>query len=387
MTSSLTILQLVPALETGGAERTAVDIARALCEAGHRAIVASAGGRLTEELAATGAEHVDMPLASKNPLTILGNARRLSRLIGENGVDIVHARSRVPAWSALLACRRTGTPFVTTYHGIYSEKGRLKRFYNSVMARSDIVIANSNYTADLIAARYGTDREKIRVIYRGTDLSRFRRDRIEPERIDALRRQWDIAEGDRVVVNIARLTSWKGQQVLIDAVCRPPLGDRTDVKLILAGDDQGRSGYRQELQARIERHRAGERIHLPGHCEDVAAAMALADVSVVASTLPEAFGRAAVESQALGVPTVVTALGAVPETVLAPPRVAPEERTGWHIPPNDADALATAIDHALSLTGGERQALAERAIAHSAGFSLDAMTEQTLALYRALAGK
>jgi glycosyltransferase involved in cell wall biosynthesis len=384
MTSSLTILQLLPSLETGGAERTAIDIAQALCDAGHRAIVASAGGRLTEELLATGAQHVEMPLDSKNPLTIFGNAKRLARLIRQERVDLVHARSRAPAWSALLAHRRTGVPWVTTYHGIYSETGATKRLYNSVMARSDRVIANSRYTADLIAERYGTDADRITVIYRGTDLDRFRRDRIGQERLEALRRQWNVRAENRIVLNMARLTSWKGQEVLIEAICSEPLKANGDALFILAGDDQGRSGYRQHLQEMIDQRQAGERIRLVGHCEDVAAAFALADISVVASTSPEAFGRAAVESQALGVPVVVTALGAVPETVLAPPQVEPEKRTGWHVPPDDPGALASAIGHALSLPEAERQAMASRAMAQAARFSLPAMTGQTLALYRSI---
>ena len=387
MTSSLTILQLLPSLETGGAERTAIAISRALCDAGHRSIVASGGGRLVGELLATGGEHVDMPLDSKNPLTMVANAGRLARLIRARNIDLIHARSRAPAWSALLASRRTGVPFVTTYHGIYAEKSRLKRLYNSVMARSDRVIANSNYTADLIAARYGTERARIEVIYRGTDLDAFQRERIDSRRTDALRQQWSIGETERVVLNVARLTSWKGQQVLIEAVCRPPLSERGDAVFILAGDDQGRSAYRRQLQALIDERKAGGRIRIVGHCADVAAAFALADISVVASTSPEAFGRAAVESQALGVPVVVTALGAVPETVLAPSQVGEDQRTGWHVPAGDADALGSAIDRALSLGAAEKQAMAARARAQAARFSLTAMADQTLAIYRQLAGK
>ncbi len=387
MTSSrLTILQLVPSLETGGAERTAVDISRALQQAGHCALVASSGGRLAEELLATGAEHVQMPLDSKNPWTMLKNAGRIAQLVRDRKVDIIHARSRAPAWSALLASRRTGVPWITTYHGIYSEKGRLKRLYNSVMARSDLIIANSNYTADLIVSRYGTDKSRIRVIYRGTDLDGFQRQAIGDQRIEALRSQWKIGGADRIVLNVARLTSWKGQQVLIEAACRPAVADHGNVVVILAGDDQGRSAYRRQLQTLIDERRATDRIRMVGHCDDVAAAFALADVSVVASTSPEAFGRAAVEAQALGVPIVVTALGAVPETVLAPPEVEPGQRTGWHVPPGDSGALAEAIDQALRLEETEKREMAARAKAHAGRFSLSAMAEQTLALYIALAG-
>ena len=153
---ALTVLQVIPSLETGGAERAVIEIAAALTRRGDRALVASKGGRLEGELKAAGGELMRLPTATKNPLAILANARRLVRLIRAEKVDIVHARSRAPAWSALLACRRTGVPFVTTFHGIYGEKKRAKRLYNSVMARGDAIIANSHYTARLIRERYGT---------------------------------------------------------------------------------------------------------------------------------------------------------------------------------------------------------------------------------------
>ena len=293
----MTVLQLVPALETGGAERTTVDVSKALVDAGHRSIVASAGGRMVAELTEAGGQHVKMPLSARNPVTIFANAARITALVRRFNVDVIHARSRAPAWSALLASRRTGTPWMTTYHGIYSENGRLKRLYNSVMARSDAIIANSNYTAELITERYGTDPAQISVIYRGIDLDRYRPDAITEERKEALRRQWNIGSDERIVLNIARLTSWKGQEVLIDAACREPLSGRQNIVFILAGDDQGRSRYRLQLQEQIDDLGASSRIRLVGHCSDVPAALALADVSVVASTLPEAFGRAAAQER------------------------------------------------------------------------------------------
>lgn len=387
MTSrQMTVLQIVPALETGGAERTAVDVSKALVESGHNSIIASAGGRMAAEITETGGEHVQIPLTARDPVTILINARRIAALARDHRVDIIHARSRAPAWSALLASRITGIPWVTTYHGIYSESGQLKRLYNSVMARSDAIVANSNYTADLIVERYGTDRKRISVIYRGTDLSRFRPDSISTKRKTALREKWSIGVRQRVVLNVARLTGWKGQEVLIEAACRGQLAERENLVFILAGDDQGRGQYRSQLETLAERLGAGSRIRLVGHCDDVPAALAIADVSVVASTLPEAFGRAAVESQALGVPVVVTRLGAAPETVLAPPEVAEGARTGWHVPAGDADALGKAIDRALSLTPAEIESLAVRARAQAEKFSLISMTDRTLALYRSLAG-
>ncbi|MEM7778652.1 MAG: glycosyltransferase, partial [Pseudomonadota bacterium] len=170
---SPTILQIVPELDTGGAELSAIEVADAIVRAGGRALVASAGGRMVQQLLDVGGVAIDLPLASKNPVSLALNANRLVALVKRDGVDLIHARSRAPAWSGLRAARRAGLPFVTTYHGAYGEKTAAKRMYNSVMARGNIVIANSQYTADLIQQRYSTDAHKIRVINRGVDLAAF----------------------------------------------------------------------------------------------------------------------------------------------------------------------------------------------------------------------
>ncbi|MCW2309642.1 glycosyltransferase family 4 protein [Rhodobium gokarnense] len=388
-----TVLQIVPELETGGAERTAVDVAAELVRQGWRAIVVSAGGRLVPELEAAGAEHITFPAATKNPALMLVNAFRLAGIVRREKVDILHARSRAPAWSALLAARLTGTPFVTTYHGAYNQKSALKGFYNSVMARGDVVIANSGYTARLIAARHmvadngvAADGSRVVVIHRGTDLADYAEGAMTPGRLADLRTAWGL-EGDApVILHLARLTAWKGQTVLIDALARLAAEGR-DVVGILAGDAQGRTDYVADLTRRIAAHGLEGRIRLVGHCADPAAAMHLATVVAVPSTEPEAFGRAAVEAQAAGRPVVVSDLGAVPETVLAPPEVAAGARTGWRVPACDAAALAEGLREALDLTPEARAALAARAAAHvQTHFSLGAMTGATLRQYERLLG-
>ncbi len=382
----LTALQLVPSLETGGAERATIDIASALVARGDRALVASEGGRLEAELARAGATLIKAPLAAKNPWRVVSNGFLLARLIRDEHVDIVHARSRAPAWSALIACRLTGTPFLTTFHGIYTETNTAKRFYNSVMARGDLVIANSRYTAGLIRERYRAPPERIVVIARGIDLERFNRDAIPDARIAALRSAWGLGAG-RVVLNIARLTAWKGQRVLIEALATPPLAGRTDLCLVLVGDDQGRADYRRGLEALVETRGLGGRVKIVGHVDDVPAALALADLAVVASTEPEAFGRTVVEAAAMGTPVVATALGATGETVLAPPAFAAAGRTGWLIPPNDPKALGEAIAAALALLPEERAALAIRARGHAGNFTTQAMQAATLAVYNRLVSR
>jgi glycosyltransferase involved in cell wall biosynthesis len=376
------VLQVVPELETGGAERTTVDIAAALSGRGDRALVASRGGRMEPGLKTAGGVLVRLDVAAKHPVALATNVLALMRLIRRERIDLVHARSRAPAWSSLLACRRTGTPFVTTYHGIYNETGAAKRFYNSVMARGDMVIANSQYTADLIRQRYGTPAGRIRVIPRGVDLALFSPAAVHEAQQASLRAAWRLSGDETVVLNVARLTGWKGQRVLIEAV--PLLAEHRNFVLVLAGDDQGRSGYRNELESRIAALGLGELVRIVGHCDDVPAALSLASVAVVASTEPEAFGRFALEAQAMGIPVVATALGAAPETVLAPPRVNVSERTGWLVPPNEPAQMAGAIGEALALSLLEKEALAARARQVAAEFSTAAMQAATLAVYDGL---
>jgi glycosyltransferase involved in cell wall biosynthesis len=321
-----------------------------------------------------------MPVSWKNPVAVLANARRIAALIESERVDLVHARSRAPAWSALLACRRAGVPFVTTYHGVYGETNALKRLYNSVMVRGAAVIANSRYTADLIRTRYRTAPEKIAIIPRGTDLDRFDLKNVDPARRNALRQHWGIGRDKRIVLNLARLTGWKGQRVLIEAAEQIARAE-PDAVVILAGDAQGRDDYKADLERLIAVRGLQDRVRIVGHIDDTPAALALAAVAVIASTEPEAFGRTAVEAAAMGIPVVATALGATGETVLAPPAVPEAERTGWLVPPGNGSALAEAIGEALALSPSERNELAARARRHSETFATAAMQQATLALY------
>lgn len=383
-----TILQIIPRLDTGGAERSAVEIAQAVVRAGGRALVlAEPGGRLASDAAVAGAEVLPFPAAAKNPLRMLANARAMVRLIAEERVDLVHARSRAPAWSALLAARRAGVPFVTTYHGAYGETNALKRLYNSVMARGDVVIANSRFTADLIAQRYGTPRERLEVIHRGIDGHRFDPAQIAPERVAALRARWGVDPAARVILQAARLTAWKGQGVLIEAAARLKAAGLDRWIVVLAGDAQGRDAYLQSLQAQVAEAGLNGQIRLAGHVEDVAAAYLAAHVTVVASTEPEAFGRTAIEAAAMGCPVIATALGAPPETVLAEPTVGRDAATGWLVPAADAEALAERLAATLALEPAERAAMGRRARTHAVGhFTVAAMQQRTLSVYDRLLG-
>jgi glycosyltransferase involved in cell wall biosynthesis len=377
-----TVLQIIPRLDAGGAERTTIDVAAALVAAGARALVASEGGRLTSELQAVGGLLAPFQAAAKNPFVMALNVRRLARLIADERVDIVHARSRAPAWVALAAKRFAPRPFVTTFHGAYSGRSSLKLSYNSVMARGDAVIANSQYTADMIARLYPFARERTAIIHRGSDFAKFAPAAVDAARVARLRRAWGVEPQERLVLLAARLTAWKGQKVLIEAARRLKGTGLAGVRYMLAGDAQGRGGYVKELDGLIEKAGLKGVVSRVGHCDDMPAAFLAASVVVAPSTEPEAFGRIAVEAQAMGAPVIVSDLGAAPETILAPPQALGEERTGWRVPPGDAQALADALGHALSLGASAREALARRARAHVVrNFSLEHMTRATLNVY------
>ncbi len=371
----VTVLQVLPALSSGGVERTTVDVAAALGRAGARALVASAGGPMVRELDRTGAEHVVLPLDSKSPWRIWRNRKVLADLIQAHGVDIVHARSRAPAWSALLAARDTGRPFVTTYHGTYNAQNRFKRWYNSVMARGDRVIANSAFIAEHVRERYGVGDDRLVVIPRGVDLVHFDPAAVGPPRLAALSQTWRLPDGVPVVLLPGRITRWKGHALLIEALAR--LG-RRDLVCLFVGDDQARPRFRRELEVMIAQTGLAGQVRFVGTCRDMPAAYMLADVVVSASTDPEAFGRVAAEASAMGRPVVAADHGGARETVV-------DQRTGWLFQPRNADALAAAIDAALTLGTAERHALGLRARAHiDANFTIDRMCAATLGVYAEL---
>jgi len=383
--AGLTILQILPELSTGGAEQTTIYIAAALAEAGARALVASESGRLVSELQAKGGIWVPFPAKTKNPLSMALHVRRLAKLLVSERVTLVHARSRAPAWVAHGATRLAKTPFVTTFHGSYSANGVLKQRYNSVMAQGDLVIANSGYTADLIAKLYPAAVPKTRIIYRGIDLRAFSPAAIDPMRVQAVRREWGVAPDERIVLLAARLSPWKGHKLLIAAAQRLMEKGLTGTTFIFAGDPQGRNSYVRDIDQEIAKAQLQGVIRRVGHWSDMPAAHLASAVVVVPSTEPEAFGRVAIEAQAIGTPVVVTDLGAAPETVLTPPEVEPRVRTGWRVAPNDAGALADAIEEALNYGASARDMLAFRSRSFvQMYFSVDRMCSETLASYVAL---
>jgi glycosyltransferase involved in cell wall biosynthesis len=380
--ANFTLLQVTPELETGGAEQTTIDVAHAVVAQGGKALVATRGGRMAARLEADGGRLAQMPAQSKNPLVMLGNAARLIDLIRREKVSLVHARSRAPAFSALWAAHATKVPFVATYHGVYNAKSGLKRWYNAVMTKGALVIANSEYTREHVIREHGVSADKVVAIPRGVDLSRFEPGIVSADRIEALRKAWGVAPDERrlKVLLAGRLTRWKGQGLLVQAMALLKARGQDKVLLLLAGDDQGRKGYRAELEAAIAQAGLEDAVKLVGHCDDMPAAYMLADLAIAPSLEPEAFGRTAVEPQVMSRPVIAADHGATRETVV------PGE-TGWLVAPGDAEAWAAALLEAADIGASVRQSMGQAARLRARRlYSVDAMCEATLKVYARVLG-
>jgi glycosyltransferase involved in cell wall biosynthesis len=318
-----------------------------------------------------------MPVHTKNPITMLGNAARLVDLIRQEKVSIVHARSRAPAFAALWAAQVTRTPFVATYHGIYKAQNSLKRWYNAVMTRGDLVIANSDYTRDHILAEHTVDPAKVVSIPRGVDLDRFNPGWVTPDRVAALRAAWDAPADPSLITFLlgGRLTRIKGHLTIIAAAAKLKAAGRTDFRILFAGDDQGRTEYSAELAKAIADARLNEQVKIVGHCDDMPAAYLLADVALLPTTTPESFGRTAVEPQAMGRPVIASSHGGTVETVV-------DGVTGWLAPPGDADAWAAAMSRAIDIGPGRRAEMGQTGMNRSRQlYRVDAMCQATLDAY------
>ena len=371
-----TVLQVLPSLAGGGGvERGTLDVSRALVAAGWRSLIVTGDEAERERAAAAGAHHMALPVARRNPAQAPGAIRHLSHLIAEEGVDLVHARSRWPAWLAYYAARRTARPFVTTVHGAHSTGWPGKRRYNAIMTRGARVIAISAFIARHIAETYAVEPDRIRIVPRGVDLSVFDPASVDPERISAFREAWRVPDGKPIVMLPGRVTALKGHFALLDALARI---DESVCCLFVGTVDTRREDYRARVERRIAALGTIHTVRLTGPCPDMPAAYMLADVVVSPSLRPEGFGRVPAEAQAMGRRVIASAHGGACETVL-------DGETGWLVPPGDAAALADALREALGASADRYERMAAAGQAHvRRNFTLEGMCSATLDVYREL---
>lgn len=370
-----TVMQIIPSLGAGGAEQGCIDVAAELVKSGAKSIVVCNGGHRLPEIKRGGSIHIQLPVDSKNPFVMWRNIAKLRKLIREHDVDIVHARSRAPAWSAWKSVEGTKAKFMTTCHAPFNISGSAKKFYNSSIARGERVIAISNYVREYLLKNYEIEDRNIRVIHRGVAVEKFHPGAVAPTHLIKLTKEWRLPDGCTIVMLPGRLTRWKGHLVLIDAMAEL---NRDDVFCVMIGDDQGRTEYREEVESAIKAKGLEGRVRIIGHCSDMPAAYMLTNVVVSASTDPEGFGRIPIEAQAMGRMIVATDHGGAQETII--PGV-----TGWLVPPSDSSALAKAIGEALDMDPEARAIMAAHAMVHIAdNFTRGKMVDETMNVYAEL---
>lgn len=372
-------MQVIPALRSGGVEIEALEVGNAILNAGGRSLIASNVGEMTNDPRAQNIELISLPLDTKNPFRISKNIKHLKQLILKEKVDLVHVRSRAPAWSAYKATRALGIPFVTTYHAAYKSNSFLKTFYNSVMARGDRVIAISQFILDHLIKTYSEytwfDASKLRLIQRGIDLNYFDPTSISEERVQHLRVSWDLPSDTRVLLMPGRISKTKGQDLLIEALS---LMKHTDVTIVLVGSDKGHESYKDNLLKFASSLNLGRRVKWFSHYSDMAIAYQIADLIVCPSLVPEGFGRLMAEAQAMRKPIVASDHGAAQEVIQ-------NGITGWLTPPGNARALAEALDNALELSPSCIQKIGKNGrIYVEQHFSRDLMFSKTLNVYEEL---
>ena len=374
------IVQILPALNRGGVERGTVEVADAIVKNGWKSIVISNGGLLTSQLKRVGATVYEVPVHRKNPF-LWGSARRqVKRILQQEGADIVHVRSRAPAWIALPAANSLGIATVSTVHSKFAPANIFKKIYNGKMLKADRVIAISHFVENEIFTHYGKSgvAEKLSVIHRGVDLGMFDPKAVNQRRIIAEVDRLGLPDDKSIIMLPARATSWKGHEILIQALAQLP--DK-DAILMLLGIEDGPPAYAEKLRTMAVRYGLGGRVRIGAGSRDMPAALMLADVVAMPSIKPEPFGRVAIEALAMGRPVVAFRHGGAVESI-------DEGRTGWLAAPLSVGSLADALQTALSLTPRKRRALAKDARQQMTDqFSKDMMCERTLAVYKSLLKK
>tara|TARA_B100000941_G_scaffold261353_1_gene213440 strand:- start:1718 stop:2875 length:1158 start_codon:yes stop_codon:yes gene_type:complete len=382
MITKINVLQVIPKLGYGGAETGCYDIAHYLAEQECGSYIATSGGDLLKFVKKNKVGVFKIPVHSKNPILILLNVLFLSFFIITKKINIVHARSRAPAWSSYLACLITNRIFVTTFHGTYNFNNKFKKFYNSVMLRARLTIAGSNFIFSHINDNYSeylNKKKKLRVIFRGINVDYYSQKNISILKQEKLKMEWGIEQNKFTILMPGRLTSWKGQEKFIESL-NILIEDfkETNFQAILLGSDQGRKVYSKKLHSLVERYSLTKKIKFINHCKEMPLAYSLADVVVSASIEPEAFGRVAVESQSMGKPIIASNIGGSKETVL-------NKKSGFLYKHDDPRELAKNLNTVIQLSQEELKLMGNEGRKNiTKKFDVEVMCDSNLREYKKL---
>jgi len=346
MSSKIKVLQVIPKLGFGGAETGCYDLAHYLYEQDCKSYIATSGGELLKYVDKKKVKIIKLPVHSKNPILILLNSIILTLIILFLNINIVHARSRAPAWSCLIATKLTFRKLVTTFHGTYNFSSNFKKFYNSVMVRSDLLIAGSNFIFSHINEnylKYLNSKKKFLVIFRGINTEYFDQENLKKNSVSKLKTLWQIEDNSKVILLPGRLTSWKGQELFIEAINKfKKLNADVDFTAVILGNDQGRTVYKKKLERLVEQYNLTNDFRFIGKCEYMPAAYMLADIVISSSIEPEAFGRVSVEAQSMKKPIIASNIGGSNETII-------DNKTGILFESGNAESLSKKINEIINL--------------------------------------
>ena len=376
------ILQIIPSMEIGGAERTVLEITAFLKNTNYTSLVLTSGGKLIEDLEKLNIEVVQHPIDKKNPLLIIKNIIELKKLFIEKNIDLIHVRSRAPAWSAIFAARSLKIPIVTTWHGHVSNSSWFKKKYNSIMHRGNALIANSNYTAENINKIYKIDKDKIDIIPRGVNTEKFKASNFSDEEKIKIKKEWKVFDQNKIILLLpARLTRWKGHEVVIKAIGLLKNEEFfKNIVCLFAGNQKGSERYIQNLKETIASLSLDDKIKLIGQVENMPLAYQVSNIILSPSIQPEPFGRIPIEAQASGKIIISSNAGAVKETIKSG-----QDSTGFKVKPNNSEELAHQIKLVIKMKDEDLQEIKKRAILNvKNNFSLETMCKKTLEVYNRL---
>ena len=382
MTTKLNVLQVIPKLGYGGAETGCYDIAHFLKENDCGSFIATSGGELLKFVKKEKVKVLRLPVHSKNPLLIIFNALMLSLYIIIHRIDIVHARSRAPAWSCYFACLLTNKNFVTTFHGTYNFKSNIKKFYNSVMLRAKLTIAGSNFIFNHINENYNeylNKEKKLRVIFRGINIDYYNPKNISVLKQEKLKKEWGLSSNEFTILLPGRLTYWKGQEKFIESL-NVLIEDYNTINFqaIILGSDQGRKVYSKKLINLVERYNLNKKVKFIQHCKEMPLAYSLSDVVVSASIEPEAFGRVSVEAQSMTKPIIASNIGGSKETII-------NKKTGFLYKFDDPRELAKCLNTVIQLSQDELKLMGNEGRKNiSRKFDVETMCQSNLKEYKRL---